>query len=257
MATLGDTLRERRIALGISIEEAEDGTKIRGRLLEAIEAGAYDRLPNPGYVRGYVSSYARFLELDSGPLLNMYKAETGAGRFHELNLPQTAEAVAPTGRQHEVPWAAGLIAAVVIGMLSLAIWAGVRAVRGPEPTRPEPAPVETTTPQPGDTTPKEQANPSEQPKSQPEPEVTPQPFTLTIRVSPDGASWLRVTVDDKPAYEGTLAGGQEKEYEVTSKVTVRVGKPESVTVLRDGQPVRIGRSGDVPTVTLVATQSAQ
>ena len=59
MGQLGDTLRDRRISLGISLETAENDTKIRARLLEALEAGEYDKLPNPGYVRGYVSSYSR------------------------------------------------------------------------------------------------------------------------------------------------------------------------------------------------------
>jgi len=78
VSKLGDTLRERRIALGLSVDQVEHATRIRGKLLEALEEGHYDRLPNPGYVRGYISSYGRFLELDTVPLLNMYKAETGA-----------------------------------------------------------------------------------------------------------------------------------------------------------------------------------
>ena len=52
MGQLGDTLRERRMSLGISLETAEDDTKIRARLLKWLEEGEYDRLPNPGYVRG-------------------------------------------------------------------------------------------------------------------------------------------------------------------------------------------------------------
>ena len=86
MGQLGDTLRERRTALGISIAQAEEATRIRGKLLTALEAGDYARLPNPGYVRGYVSSYAKYLELDPVPLLAMYRAETGAGRYHDINL---------------------------------------------------------------------------------------------------------------------------------------------------------------------------
>ena len=74
MGQLGDTLRERRMSLGISLETAENDTKIRGRLLKALEDGEYARLPNPGYVRGYVSSYARYLELDPVPLLAMHRA---------------------------------------------------------------------------------------------------------------------------------------------------------------------------------------
>ena len=113
MGQLGDTLRERRTTLGISLEQAEESTRIRGKLLAALEAGDYARLPNPGYVRGYVSSYAKFLELDPVPLLAMYRSETGAGRYHDINLVDD-EAVAPRGEQHAVPWKAGLIAVLVV-----------------------------------------------------------------------------------------------------------------------------------------------
>lgn len=263
MGKLGDTLRERRIALGMSLDDVQQGTKIRTRLIEALEEGAYDRLPNPGYVRGYISSYARYLELDSGPLLNMYKAETGAGRFHELNLPQTGEAVKRTGEQHAVPWSAGVSAAVVIAVVSLLIWGGVRLWRGPEPTSPEPLPVSeaTATPRPKNkakqTARKQEGTSTDRAETETEQTPVSMPFTLTVRVAADGASWLRIVVDDKPAYEGTLAGGQQKEYEVTSSATVRVGKPESVTILRDGTEVDIENDGDVPTVTIDATETAR
>src|SRR5450759_3528064 len=115
MGQLGDTLKERRVALGMSLATAEEDTKIRARLLEALETGEYNRLPNPGYVRGYVSSYARYLELDPVPLLAMYRAETGSGRFHDINLPD--ETVAPRNEQHAVPWRAGMIAFAIVAVL--------------------------------------------------------------------------------------------------------------------------------------------
>ena len=61
---------------------------------------------------------------------------------------------------------------------------------------------------------------------EPKPAVEQQPFTLTVTVAADGASWLRVTVDGKTAYEGVLTGGQSKEFEVTEKAKIRIGKPE-------------------------------
>jgi cytoskeletal protein RodZ len=254
---LGDTLRERRQTLGITLGQAEEGTRIRERLLAALEEGNYDRLPNPGYVRGYISSYARFLELDPVPLLNMYKAETGVGHQHELNLiPHASEAVLPTGQQHAIPWRTVMIVVGVIAVLSLLVWGGLRIWSGPEPTPPEPIPA-------GGTTPTVSAEPTETITQQPaedaasQQEATAAPFTLTVKIAADGASWLRVTVDEKPAYEGTLTGGQSKEFEVANTAALRIGKPEAVTVLKDGEPVKIDTSGDVATVSLSATAGEQ
>ena len=248
MGKLGDTLRERRTSLGISLEEVEASTHIRARLLAALEEGNYDRLPNPGYVRGYVSSYARFLELDPVPLLNMYKAETGTGAPPKFDLPQASEAVAPTGQQHAVPWRGVLVFVLIVAIISLAVWAVTRIWSGPEPTPPEPASIEEPVP---DTS--EEATEPVEVKPTPAPASEAQPFTLTVRVAEDGASWLRITVDGKPAYEGVLAAGQTKEYEVSKKASVRIGRPESVTVFRDGKAVEVTDTGDVSTVTLKAT----
>lgn len=254
MGKLGDTLRERRIALGYTIEHVQESTRIRARLIEHIEEGNYDRLPDPGYVRGYISSYARFLELDPVPLLNMYKAETGAGRQHQLNLlPQTSEAVKPTGQQHAVPWRAAVIAALVIALLTLAIWGVTRLWRGPEPEPVEPSTISAPTTQ---VTPasEEATEPADEPAEKIE--QTKQPFTLAVTIASGGASWLRIEVDGKLAYEGVLTGGQSEEYEVAQKASIRIGKPEAVTVLRDGQEVEIDETGDVGTVTLKATSAA-
>jgi cytoskeletal protein RodZ len=245
---LGDTLRERRAALGLSLQQVEEGTRIRARLLQALEEGNYERLPNPGYVRGYVSSYARFLELDPVPLLNMYKAETGAGRFHDLNLPQAEEAVAPTGQQHAIPWRAAVGVALIVALLSFAAWAVARIWTGPEPPPPEPAPIVEPTPS-AEPAAEEQ---TEVVKPAPKPAATAQPFTLTVRVDPDGASWLRVTVDGKTAYEGVLTAGQSKDFEVAEEASVRIGRLESVTVLRDGKAVKAEDEGDIGVVTLSA-----
>lgn len=267
MGKLGDTLRERRIALGLTIDQVQEGTRIRARLIQAIEDGQYDRLPDPGYVRGYISSYARFLELDPVPLLNMYKAETGAGRQHIVNLPQAEEAVKPTGQQHAVPWRAAVAVALVVALVSLAIWAVTRIWAGPEPTPPAPTAVtETSAPasepaeaatQPEADTQKETDTTDPVVQPEPKPAVEQQPFTLTVRVAADGASWLRVTVDGKTAYEGVLTAGQSKDFEVTEKAKIRIGKPEAVTILRDGEEVNVKDTGDIGTVTLSATAAAQ
>jgi len=250
MGKLGDTLRERRIALGVSLTQAEQGTRIRARLIEALEEGEYSRLPNPGYVRGYISSYARFLNLDPVPLLALYKSETGAGRFHELNLPQVDEAVAPTGQQHAMPMRSGLIAVIVIIVVAVAVWAAVRIWRGPEPTPPEPAKVTQTS----EVT-KTAENAEEAAAPTPKPATQLEPFTVQVLVAESGASWVKVSVDGKKAYEGTLTGGQGKRFEAAESATIMVGKPSAVTVLRDGKRVKIPASDDTPTVVLKAKKT--
>jgi cytoskeleton protein RodZ len=231
---LGDTLRERRVSLGISLETAEDDTKIRGRLIQALEDGDYAKLPNPGYVRGYVSSYARYLELDPIPLLAMYRAETGAGRFHEINIPE--HTVTDRHEQHAVPWRVAVIAAVVVALIAAAGWIAYRAFR--EPTTPPPIPSTSATTAPSGAQQKQSLD---------------APFAVSVKVAPNSASSLKATVDGSNAYNGTLAAGQTKTFQVTDSVVLRIGRPSRVTVTRDGKKVSLPQTTPA-IVTLKADQ---
>jgi cytoskeleton protein RodZ len=251
MSQLGETLRERRVALGITLDQAEEHTKIRGKLLAALEAGDWARLPNPGYVRGYISSYARYLELDTVPLLAMYRAETGAGRFHEIALPDTQ--VATRGEQHAVPWRVGVIIVVVLALLSIGIWAILRLQRGPEKTPPIPA---TTTAETSGASPAAEDTAATSPGADPSTKQPSKytPFTVKVKVAATGASWVDATVDGKSAYAGSLTGGRSKSFEVTRKAVIKIGRPSVVTVTRDGAKVDIPNDAvGTPTLTLTAT----
>jgi len=267
MSKLGETLRARRVELGLSLEQVEDAIKVRAKILGYIERGEYDRLPNPGYVRGYISSYARFLELDSPSLLSMYRAETGATTRRSLNkLPQSGVAVAPMGQQHAVPWRAAVAIALAVVLLSLAIWGIARlASRKPDSeTRKGPKIVETTgtvsatstvestgsaetTGMPSDPAGTDGASSAIVTTDSP-------PFTLGIKVSQGGASWFKVTIDGQVAYEGVLTAGQKRDFEVTGEAVVRVGKPEAATVTRDGKPVAVERVNNLGEVTIRADE---
>ncbi len=70
MATIGATLREARERRGLTIEQVAQDTRISARFLEALEAEAFELLPAPVYVRGFLRSYASYLKLDPQPLLD-------------------------------------------------------------------------------------------------------------------------------------------------------------------------------------------
>jgi cytoskeleton protein RodZ len=64
MQTIGERLEEARKRKGISIREAAETTKIRGDYLQKFEANSFDVDLPPLYVRGFLRSYARYLDLD-------------------------------------------------------------------------------------------------------------------------------------------------------------------------------------------------
>lgn len=70
MQTIGERLEEARKRKGISVREAAETTKIRGDYLQKFEANSFDIDLPPLYIRGFIRTYARFLELDPERLVN-------------------------------------------------------------------------------------------------------------------------------------------------------------------------------------------
>ena len=62
--SLGEFLRTERELRGITIEQVASATKVGVRTLHALEADHYSELPAKPYIRGFVTSYCRFIGLD-------------------------------------------------------------------------------------------------------------------------------------------------------------------------------------------------
>ena len=69
-SSVGKTLREAREQLGLSLNDVSNRIKFAARQIEALEADDYAHLPEAAFVRGFVRSYARLLQLDPAHLLS-------------------------------------------------------------------------------------------------------------------------------------------------------------------------------------------
>src|SRR5512147_626254 len=67
--SVGAVLREAREQQGLSVADVANRIKFAPRQIEAMEADDYAQLPEATFVRGFVRSYARLLEIDAAPLL--------------------------------------------------------------------------------------------------------------------------------------------------------------------------------------------
>lgn len=75
MRTVGQILKEERERKFYTIDEVEKTTKIRKELLEALEAGQYQKLPPSTFVQGFIKNYGKFLELNVEKLLAVFRRE--------------------------------------------------------------------------------------------------------------------------------------------------------------------------------------
>jgi cytoskeleton protein RodZ len=85
---VGALLRDARLRRGMTIADVAQNLRIRGAVLEAMEAGQFEKLPNGAYAVGFLRSYADFLGLDRDEIVRRVKAETAAiGARTELIFP--------------------------------------------------------------------------------------------------------------------------------------------------------------------------
>ena len=66
---IGSTLEEARLAQGLKISDVSQHLRISIDYLSKLELGAFDELPAPAYVSGFLRSYGQFVALDPATLV--------------------------------------------------------------------------------------------------------------------------------------------------------------------------------------------
>ena len=77
MESLGKYLKVERESRNLSLKEVSESTRIKERLLKAIEEDQYELLSSPVYVKGFLDAYARYLELDPNDIVLRYQKYHG------------------------------------------------------------------------------------------------------------------------------------------------------------------------------------
>ncbi len=71
---IGSTLKHARRLQGLKISDVSQQLRISGDYLSKLELGAFDQLPAPAYVTGFLRSYGQFVALDPSTLVARYTA---------------------------------------------------------------------------------------------------------------------------------------------------------------------------------------
>ena len=82
---LGDTLRGERATLGKSLLEVQNELKIKACYISAIENCDPLAFDTPGFVAGYVRSYARYLNLEPDEVFTKFCSESGFATVHGMS----------------------------------------------------------------------------------------------------------------------------------------------------------------------------
>jgi cytoskeletal protein RodZ len=230
----------------VSIERAAEETKIRSDYLMRMESDDFDFLA-PAYVRGFLRSYARFLDIDPAPLTDELERRHGSLKTDTSSIVAIERRVrkAPKQRKPSGNWSVAAVLAasalLFLGVLGL--------LQGPSKTN-EPPRVS------GNENPGGRggadAQPQETPRSSPKPTPTETLASVDgVNLEIDtvhGECWIDVTSDGASVFSGTIPMGETRTFKATDKMTVVLGLPKSVELTVNGRD--LGVPGDENPITI-------
>ena len=117
---MGKKLRDARNRRKLSLQDAEEATKIRARYLQALENEDWEELPGDTYARAFIRTYGALLGLDGERLADEQRCQRGASRPGE-RLPRVdpkPRRVTPRRRRSVPP---RLVSALVLALVVAAL----------------------------------------------------------------------------------------------------------------------------------------
>jgi cytoskeleton protein RodZ len=117
-ASVGRTLAAAREDMNLSVSDVARHLKISPAQVEALEKGAYERLPGRVFVRGFLRNYAKLLGLEPEPLLRSIEAQMPAPAVAR-EQPASPKVVMPRDQQSRWPLKAAVVGMVIVGALAV------------------------------------------------------------------------------------------------------------------------------------------
>ena len=258
METLGEFLQQMRQQRGITLEQAAAQTKISLRMLRALELNDFSQIPSEVFARGFVRSYAHFLDIDDREVIKRYQESVPP--FY--TQPPTVESsknlpVQSPGKQ---TWAIKLMVAAVIVLMGVAIYGRLsappklpmqNAVFTPATTQREEKIVDITQPPkqpavfPGELT----VNVPGFSKPLVDDSKTRSPIDekdLTLLIEASERSWVMAHIDDKVIKEVLLQPGEIVRWQAKTKFVLTLGNAGGVKLELNGKTLAPqGPSGKV------------
>ncbi|NSX55773.1 helix-turn-helix domain-containing protein [Parasulfitobacter algicola] len=96
---LGDVMRGERATFGKSLLDVQRELKIKASYIAAIENADTSAFESPGFIAGYVRSYARYLRLDPEWAYDTFCKETGFATAHGMSAAASSPKIAKTNAQ--------------------------------------------------------------------------------------------------------------------------------------------------------------
>lgn len=270
MADIGQTLRERREALELTLSDAETFTNVKRMYLEAMESGQFERMPSTVQGRGMLNNYAHFLALDETWIMDAYAGALQSVRAEkEANVPPKPKP--PLTVQLNIPekWRRILnpdllIGGIfIVGLFAFIIWGGSQVFLASEPEATGAPSISEMLAQ----TPTSTATMTESTAENGAAQVTPIPGVVVAEATPTVAAtvnaaplqlyiivsdraYLRVNVDGTEAYNGRVKADDVFTFSGENEITLLTGNGAALEVYFNQEYIGgLGNVGSVANLT--------
>lgn len=234
MAGEGERLRKAREEKGIVYQEVEEVIKIRCRYLEALENEDYQLIPGEAYTRGFLRSYAKYLEIDPEEIIQLY--QTSAPKNDAPLQPPLAPI------QNTPVWFKPMVI-LLMSVLAVGIVLGITyltKINEPKNADYIPTPLPTTPPIQEPVQPTEMVTP-EAPSQTTEPQTPPAPIVyegIVAELTFIEDCWLKVRVDGVLVQDGMNVAGTNQKFEGDNKIEfLTIGNAGGVQLRLNGKDV--------------------
>ncbi|WP_027338756.1 helix-turn-helix domain-containing protein [Halonatronum saccharophilum] len=270
MEELGKVFKDKRLKLGISLEEAEEETKISSNYLQAIEDGNFDRVECEVFLKGFLKVYSSYLGLDKQEILKKYEDNSIKESEEEEEEPmKLKEKLSSFADNHQnglltaMLFALGAVAVIIFIYFAIFIYDYlVDGASGYSPKVIERVElsigemsdkaeaiieedIEETNDYGIDLTNDEQ---KESPNSGEDLSYTGEVFddtTLEIEIKSIEDSWYLVEIEGEEVFAGISREGEVRDF-TGRDIRVRIGNAAGVMIIKDGQEMGpFGAKGEV------------
>lgn len=261
MASVGQKLKDARIAKGLTLDDLQQTTKIQKRYLIAIEEGNYDALPGKFYVKAFARQYAETVGLNPNEIIQELDQELGmpalpeeqaettsrVQKREELTRPQDNSLSAKISKY--LPTIIIVVVVVaILGTIYAVAWGNHEKAKNQqiEQTNTKVA-VSTDVKKPAKKKKSESSSTSKKEQKIVNVASAGSMFTYNVENAPSqstielgatgGSSWDAVYVGGAQSWQGTLQSGTTKEIQVpagTSRVVLSIGNSNASTVKING-----------------------
>lgn len=249
LAELGRQLRLKRQEQALSLENVAAKTRIQQRMLQAIEEGELDELPEPIYIQGFIKQYADALGLNGVELANSFP--TGDRRLKIKPIWQRLPA-AQLRPIHLYLLYIFVIICAVNALSQILSRSELQASSSQFQTQEQLISSISKSPAL-----------AKQPKELKPVSATSSNNTeiskkLQIGVTLKAQSWIRVVADGNLQFEGLLPEGTQRNWIAQEELTVRAGNAGGVLVTFNQEKAKqLGNPGEVQEVTFAANAKSQ